>query len=961
MQAERWQQIERLFHSALQRAPDERAALLDEACASDAELRREVESLLAEHARGGSLLETAAADLAADWAQDHKPATVAQTLGHFRILSLLGKGGMGEVYLAEDLKLHRKVALKLLPAEVTEHEARLRRFEQEARAASALNHPNIITIYEIGEAEETRFIATEYIEGQTLRAPLKQGALPLETVLDVAVQVASALAAAHEAGILHRDIKPENIMRRPDGLVKVLDFGLAKLIRPQPDLRATMTSNAVQTTPGMVMGTLAYMSPEQAQGLEVDTRTDIFSLGAVLYEMVTGKRAFRGDSQMALLAALIEREPEPLPARVPPDLAKVILRCLRKEPARRYQTAADLKVALEDLREETAASRQVHARARRRWTRAALPALLALLLGAGFFAWQRWRAPESREPLHAIPLTTLRGVQRHPSFSPEGNRVAFTWTGPKQDNSDIYVQQVGASTPLRLTTNPSNDYNPVWSPDDRWIAFLRSQTEAGKNELRLITPLGGPERKLAEIRVRDGLNVIPPYLAWCPDSTCLVVTDSPGEGQPDALFVISLDGEKKQLTHPPPGAGDSNPAVSPDSRWLVFRRNTGGLFTGALYGLALGAGLSAVGEPRRLTQPVLDAAYPTWLPDSKEILFAPPMGGLRRLVVAGENTPQRLPFVGEDGTMAVVSRPQPGRPARLVYVRMFQDWNIWRIETAAPGAAASSSAVSIASTRMDGMPQLSPDSSRVAFWSVRSGENEIWLADPGGTNPVQLTFMGAGVRGYPHWSPNGQMIVFHSALEGQWEVYVIPAAGGKPRNLTAHPANDVAPSFSRDGQWIYFNSNRTKEGQLWKIPATGGEAVLVTNGPGYMPQESPDGAYLYYVQAMDGPCPAWRVPTSGGEPVKVVDGVVLGNFVVLKQGIYYITRSLGEGGRHYFDRPSGETRLQYFDFATRRTTTVAGNLGDIDMPLTASSDGRLILYNRLDFSVDDLMLVENFR
>ena len=317
------------------------------------------------------------------------------------------------------------------------------------------------------------------------------------------------------------------------------------------------------------------------------------------------------------------------------------------------------------------------------------------------------------------------------------------------------MQQIGAGSPLRLTTDPSNDYNPVWSPDGRSIAFLRRQSEAGKSELRLIPPLGGPERKLAEIRVRGGTFVTPPYLAWCPDSNCLVVTDSPGEGKPDALFVISLEtGEKRQLTNPqPPAIGDTNPAVSPDGSWLVFRRNAGGLFTGELYRLPLGRGLTAAGEPRRLTPAALDADYPTWMPDSKEILFSA-RGSLWRLVVPGESTPARLPFVGEDGLMPVVSRPQPGRPSRLVYVRSFQDFNIWRVETSAPGAPASSPpVVSISSTRGDGMPQLSPDGRRVAFTSDRSGEWEIWLADPDGSNAVQLTSMGARVRLLPAGLP----------------------------------------------------------------------------------------------------------------------------------------------------------------------------------------------------------------
>jgi hypothetical protein len=384
------------------------------------------------------------------------------------------------------------------------------------------------------------------------------------------------------------------------------------------------------------------MSPEQATGQKVDARSDIFSFGTVLYEMTTGQRAFQGGSAVEILAAILHQEPKPLPATVPPDLTKIILRCLRKDPARRYQTMADLKAALEDLREETAGSgRQLLVQARRRLAWAAL--LPVVLLVAGFFAWRAWRAPESTEPLQAVPLTTQPGVHRYPSFSPDGNHVAFTWNGPKQDNQDIYVQQIGAGSPLRLTKDPSNDYNPVWSPDGRWIAFLRRQSEGGTSELRLIAPLGGPERSVTEIRVRE-VFVIAPYLAWCPDSNCLVVTDSPAEGKPVALFAVSLEtGEKRQLTNPqPPASGDAHPTVSPDGRWLVFRRTASGIFSGELYRLPLGSGLTASGEPQRLTQAALDAGYPTWMPDSEEILFSR-RGSLWRLVVPGESTPARLP------------------------------------------------------------------------------------------------------------------------------------------------------------------------------------------------------------------------------------------------------------------------------------------------------------------------------
>jgi Tol biopolymer transport system component len=555
-------------------------------------------------------------------------------------------------------------------------------------------------------------------------------------------------------------------------------------------------------------------------------------------------------------------------------------------------------------------------------------------------------------------------VVRYPAFSPDGDRIAFTWNGAKQDNPDIYVQQVGSGSPLRLTSDPGNDYNPIWSPDGRWVAFLRSQSDANRSEVRLIAPLGGSERKVAEIRLIGGLNITPPYLAWCPDSSCLVVTDSPGKGGPAALFAISLEtSERRQLTHPQaPAAGDAHPAISPDGRWLVFRRMSG-LFVGELYRLPLERGTTAAGDPQRLTLAALDAEHPAWMPDGKTILFSA-KGNLWRLVVSGDHTPARLPFVGDYGQTPVISRSQPGRPSRLVYVRSFTDFNIWRVATSAPGAPSSlPPAVAISSTRSDGMPQFSPDGRRVAFASDRSGNWEIWLSDPDGSNAVQLTSIGAVASGYPHWSPDGQQIAFHSNVDGQWEVYMVAAAGGKPRNLSSHPAPDALPSFSRDGKFVSFSSGRSggQYQSIWKVPASGGDAVQVAKGASYAPQESPDGEAVYYIEGLDGPSTLWRMPRSGGAPVKVLEEVFLANYVVLARGIYYVDRPSGPGGTHYVDLPTGETRLRYFDFATRRSATVARNLGTVDIPLTVSPDGRTILYSRLDSSVNDLMLVANFR
>jgi Tol biopolymer transport system component len=960
MNPSRWQRLDQLFQSALDREGAQRAAFLDEACAGDEELRREVESLLHAHAGADGFLEERPAGQA-----------VGARLGRYEVKGPLGAGGMGEVYRAWDESLGREVAVKVLPRRAASDPDLLRRFELEARAVGALNHPNVLAVHDVGTSGGTPYVVSELLEGQTLGKRMAGSALPWRKCLDYAIQIAHGLAAAHAKGIVHRDLKPENLFVTDDGRLKILDFGLAKLSRPEPppprEQQATL-STSPSTTPGTILGTIGYMAPEQVRGLPADHRSDIFAVGAVLYEMIFGRQAFRGDTAAETMYAILKQDPLERAATdrvLPPGVQRILAHCLEKSPEERFQSARDLAFhleALSDVSEAAPPATQVRPPARRRW---AWLALLAVPLTAGAGLWGRhaWRGTPPGEPPRAGALTTFPGAELYPSLSPEGNHVAFTWTGPKQDNPDVYVQLIGAGSPLRLTTDPGNDYNPVWSPDGRSIAFLRGRSEPGESELRLIPPLGGPERKLAQLRLRGGAFATPPHLAWCPDSTCLVVTDSPGEGEPDALYVISLEtGEKRQLTTPhAPATGDTSPAVSPDGRWLVFRRSIGGLYTGELFQLALGRGLTAAGEPRRLTPAALDAEFPTWMPGAEEILFSA-RGGLWRLMVPGNGTPARLPFVGEDGLMPVVSRPQPGGPFRLVYVRRFADFNLWRIETPAPGATASAPpVVSISSTRGDSMPHLSPDGRRVAFTSDRSGTWEIWLADLEGSNAVQLTFMGARASGFPHWSPDGKRIVFHSNLEGQWDVFVIPAEGGKPRNLTSHLASDYSPSFSRDGRWIYFNSNRTGQFRIWKLPASGGDAVEVPNGVGYAPMESPDGAYVYYVQTMDGPSPLWRLPTSGGVPVKVLEGVVLSNFVVLEGGIYYVERVSGKGGFYYTEQPSGETRLQYFDFATRRSTTVARTLGHVDLPLTASADGRTILYARMDSSVEDLMLVDDFR
>src|SRR5438067_6041245 len=403
------QTIEEIFYAALDQEPDDVARFLETACEGDEVLRRKVEVLLASRQRVGSFIETSAVGIATRIIENEQAdLLVGQTFGHYKISKRIGSGGMGEVYLATDMTAGRKAALKLLPMRFTGNANRLKRFQQEAHAVVGLNHPNILTVYEIGEDHSIRYIASELIEGETLRQRLMRGRIEVGEAVDIAIQVASALAAAHETGIVHRDIKPENIMLRPDGYVKVLDFGIAKLA--EQEVPVTLAEEEavllVETHLGSIMGTVRYMSPEQARGAQVDKRTDVWSLGVVLYEMVTGHAPFAGDTPGETMSSILEKEPPPLTnylAHAPAELQQIISKTLRKEREERYQSAHELLEALQSLRRsmefKTALERSTKAPLWLRWARSPIASVLLLLVAALALAlpfyWHRALTPIS--------------------------------------------------------------------------------------------------------------------------------------------------------------------------------------------------------------------------------------------------------------------------------------------------------------------------------------------------------------------------------------------------------------------------------------------------------------------------------------------------------------------------------------------------------------------------------------
>ncbi len=882
---------------------------------------------------------------------------IGQTISHYKVLSEVGRGGMGVVYKAEDTKLKRFVALKFLRSDVLEDEEHRERFLREAQAAAALDHPNICTVHEIDEVEGETFIAMAFIEGRTVKDKIAERPLKLEEALDITIQTAQGLQAAHEKGIVHRDIKNANLMVTPQGQVKVMDFGLAQLAE-----RSQLTKTAT------ILGTPAYMSPEQAKHQPTDRRTDIWSLGVVIYEMITGRLPFEGEREAAVAYSIVHQEPEPITAQrvgVPTDLDRIVGKAMAKSPDERYQHVDEMLVDLRTLRKERepGASRQAPAPAALvRGSRAGWYVALAVLGVAVIAAASVWLGvwgPTGREPpvpLRPVPLTSDPGLERHSTFSPEGNQVAFDWDGENRDNTDIYVKLVAGGRPLRLTTNPAVDSRPAWSPDGSQIAFLRRSE--GSGGIFLIPPLGGSERKLAESPHFMGGDFS--GLSWSPDGKFLAVSDRTSPEEPRAIFLVSVEsGEKERLTSPPPQSlADHSPAFSPDGRTLAFVRQSAVVLADVYLVQVDG------GEPRRLTFNDQRIHGLAWTPDGREIVFSSNPGGgsnrsLWRISSLG-GMPELLSGTGGNAFSPAISR----QGSRLIYSRRTRDLNIWRLQLSGLTTTRNRPTRLIASTRWDFYPQISPDGARIAFESHRSGSPEVWVCDRDGRGAVQLTSFADVNAGAPCWSPDGRWIAFDAAPDGNADIYVISADGGSPRRLTTEGSGDTVPSWSRDGKWIYFSSTRTGINQVWKAPAAGGEAVQVTK-KGAFPafEESPDGKFVFYAKPEGSPrdpTAVWRVPAEGGEEVAVLDSprpVKGGAWAVVEQGIYFIDVERSEA-------LVAESFLKFFHFDTGRVTRIASlgeQLETFALQVAVSPDGSWILYVQNDQSQADLMLVENFR
>src|SRR4051812_1704656 len=765
-------------------------------------------------------------------------------LGHYEIVASLGAGGMGEVYRAHDSRLGRDVAIKVLPELFARDANRLSRFSQEARAVAALNHPNILGIYDVGSQDGVPYLICEFLKGDTLREKLESGALPLRRALDYARQMATGLAAAHERGVVHRDLKPENIFITTDGQVKLLDFGLAKLTAVSDDDR----TETRHTDAGTVMGTAGYMSPEQVRGQPVDHRSDIFSLGVVLYEMLSGAKAFAGDTSVEVMNGILKADPPPL-SNIPGGVSAVLEHCLQKNPAERFQSARDLAFAISAL---SSPSQPLAAVTGRRWSiRSVAPyaAIALLILAFGAYAWRSRQTAAPTPAAHADKiaferLTDLVGLETSPVISPDGKSVAFV--ADQGGTRQIWVHLTAGGSPLQLTHDAGEHLDPRWSQDSASLLYYTSP-HPGEQQGALweISALGGVPRRLASSISEADISHDGAHIAFF----------RVAEGKSE-LVVCDRDGANVHPVALLPSFNYRHPRWSPDDRSIAYEHSI------AIWSYDVYVVAAAGGEPRKITNEGDLIEGLAWTPDGSAILYSSSRGTTTLYLPAmhlwlqplAGGAPRQLTF-GDDSFQG----PDVGRDGRVVASRRRMRYDVWKLPVTGSDAATNARQATriTEQTGQVQTPTVAPDESAIAFLWDSGSHGNIWVKDLRSGELRQVTHERDAnvVLGVPTWSPKGDAIAFAtthlSDAAGMSDVgyYAVQPDGSELRRVIPQGA---WASWSPDGQWLYYSADAPTRAstryEIWKIPGSGGTPLSVRKEIGSAPIPAPDGSLYYIVQ-----------------------------------------------------------------------------------------------------------------
>ena len=877
-------------------------------------------------------------------------------LGPYEILSALGSGGMGDVYRARDSRLGREVAIKVLQAAFSEAPERLRRFEQEARAVAALNHPNILTVHEIGTHDGQPYIVSELLEGQTLRQALGHGALPVKKAIEHTVQICQGLAAAHEKGFIHRDLKPENLFVTNDGRLKILDFGLAKLIEVAAGTGATMVATrATDTSAGMVMGTIGYMSPEQVRGQAVDHRSDIFNVGSILYEMLAGVRAFTGDTAADTVAAILGTDPPQLTiarGSISAGLERIVRRCLEKSPAQRFQSATDVAFALDAVTATTEypALTPPGGDRRARWrvphvlTATAVVSVLFGFVAAWWIARRGTPGPAEHVSLAEVArLTHEVGFSDWPTWSPDG--TVFAFSSNRSGNYEIYVRRVEGGQDVNITNDPADDVQPAFSPDATSIAFVSTRSSKTRLvkvgsvgavfEFRTyggdvwVTPaLGGRARRVAE----DGN-----FPVWRPDGHAIAYVSGP-ESHRAILEVPAEGGLPKPLLASRASTWDiTRLRYAPDGRWLTFETTDREV-------LALSTG---GGTPQHL----LRGHSHAWDPTGQHVYYVnnEPGGGTRVLAAdirasSGALSATPSPVALVTGVLHDLAIASDGR--RVLASELQESLNLTRLPLAPDGGspAGPEEELSSGGQMRDGQPSVSRDGRRIILSSTRLGDQELWILDLSSRAWERLQVAQKGCSFYQgSWAPDGGHVAASCSWpDGTFSVWLIALDGSATKELVSHkPSLSVGNNpceFSPDGRRLLYGYVTESFNQLFILDVPSGpERQLTTSrSDKYEWRWSPDGRWIVVAANAGGSMQAWKVSAQSGEERQLTSG--------------------GERMRHVFYSPDG--RWVYVQPSHRNIYRVPAeggplqrvtNFPESDLFLeepTISPDGKFLVYSR---------------